>query len=157
MANEIAVPDSQITTADVVAFITNGTPIPVVAEDPEAIAARIDAQVLAASSVAELFGETSVIHARDYLAKAFTLLRVEWRPSSFEDNTDGLPFFAILHIVDMNGEPQVITTGARSVMMKAAKAQHEGWLPLSVRIVESEKKTANGYKPLDLVAAPSGF
>ena len=96
-----------------------------------------------------------MIHARDYLAKAFTLLRVEWRPSDIEG--DGLPFFAVMHIVDMNGEAQVITTGARSVCMKAAKAQHEGWLPLSVRIVQSDKKTASGYQPLDLVAAPNNF
>ena len=155
MSNEMAVPDSSITTADVVAFITTGAPIPIVAEDPETIAARIDAQILAAGSVEELFGETTVIHARDYLAKAFTLLRVEWRPSDIEG--DGLPFFAVMHIVDMNGEAQVITTGARSVVMKAAKAQHEGWLPLQVRIVQSDKKTASGYQPLDLVAAPNNF
>jgi hypothetical protein len=155
MSEAVAVPDSTISTADVVAHLTTGAPIPIVAEDPETIAARIDAQILSAGSVEELFGEQSVIHARDYLAKAFTLLRVEWRPSDIEG--DGLPFFAVMHIVDMNGEAQVITTGARSVCMKAAKAQHEGWLPLSVRIVQSDKKTASGYQPLDLVAAPNNF
>jgi hypothetical protein len=157
MSNEMAVPDPSITNDDVVAYLTTGAPLPIVVEDSDTIAARIDSQILAASSVEELFGESSVIHARDYLAKAFTLLSVEWRPSSFDDSENSLPFFAVLHIVDMDGVPQVITTGARSVMMKAAKAQLEGWLPLSVRIVEADKKTANGYKPLELVAAPNGF
>lgn len=155
MATTPAVPDSSITTEDVVAFLTTGKPLAVVAEDPEVIAARIDSQILAATSVDELFGESKVIHARDYLAKAFTLLSVEWRPSDIEG--EGLPFFAVMHIVDMDGVPQVLTTGARSVLMKAAKAQQEGWLPLSVRIVQSDKKTASGYQPLDLVAAPAGF
>jgi len=158
MSDAVAVPDSTISTADVVAHLTTGAPLPIVVEDPETIAARIDSQILAASSVEELFGQSSAaIHARDYLSKAFNLLSVEWRPSSFDDSENSLPFFAILHIVDMDGVPQVITTGARSVMMKAAKAQLEGWLPLSVRIVEADKKTANGYKPLELVAAPNGF
>jgi hypothetical protein len=157
MSEAVAVPDSTISTADVVAHLTTGAPLPIVVEDPETIAARIDSQILAATSVEELFGQSAAIHARDYLAKAFNLLSVEWRPSSFDDSENSLPFFAILHIVDMDGVPQVITTGARSVMMKAAKAQLEGWLPLSVRIVEADKKTANGYKPLELVAAPHGF
>jgi hypothetical protein len=157
MSEAVAVPDSPISTADVVAHLTTGAPLPIVVEDSETIAARIDSQILAATSVEELFGESAAIHARDYLSKAFNLLSVEWRPSSFEDGENSLPFFAVLHIVDMDGVPQVITTGARSVMMKAAKAQLEGWLPLSVRIVEADKKTANGYKPLELVSAPSGF
>ncbi len=157
MGNEIAVPESSITAADVVEFIESGgtKSFAIVTEDPATIAARIDAQILSASSVEELFGEREVIHARDYLNKPFRLLDVEWRPSDIEG--DGLPFFAVMHIATMDGEPAVLTTGARSVLLKVAKAQKEGWLPLEVRLVQSEKKTASGYQPLDLAPAPGMF
>jgi hypothetical protein len=62
-----------------------------------------------------------------------------------------------MHIATMDGEPAVLTTGARSVLLKIAKAQKENWLPIEVRLVQSEKKTASGYQPLDLAAAPGGF
>ena len=96
-----------------------------------------------------------MIHGQDYLNKPFTLVDVSWRPSDIEGQ--GLPFYAVLNIVTLDGEQKVLTTGARSILMKIAKAQSEGWLPLSVKIVQSDKKTENGYQPLDLVAAPSGF
>lgn len=153
--NTPAVPDTSVTSLDVVDYFATGRALPVVAEDPAAIAARIDAEILNASSVEELFGERSVIHARDYLNRPFRLLDVEWRPSTYDE--EGLPFFAVLHIVTTDGEPAVMTTGARSVMLKAAKAASAGWLPLSVRLVQSEKATDSGYRPLDLVAAPDGF
>jgi hypothetical protein len=157
MASEMAVPDSSISAADVVAFIESGgaKSFPIVVEDPAVIAARIDSQIMNATSVEELFGEREVIHARDYLNKPFRLLNVEWRPSDIEG--DGLPFFAVMHIATLDGEPAVLTTGARSVLLKVAKAQKENWLPLEVRLVQSEKKTASGYQPLDLAPAPGMF
>lgn len=154
-SNTPAVPDSTVSAVDVLDYFATGRTLPIVVEDPAVVAARIDAEILNASSVEELFGERSVIHARDYLNRPFRLLDVEWRPSTFDE--EGLPFFAVLHIVTTDGEPAVMTTGARSVMLKAAKASSAGWLPLSVRLVQAEKATDNGYRPLDLVAAPDGF
>jgi len=146
-----------ITASDVVKYVETGGEykIVVASEDPSVIAARIDAEILNASSVEELFGERAVIHGRDYLNKSFTLVDVEWRSSDIEG--EGLPFYAVFHIVTMDGETAVLTTGARSVLMKAAKAQSEGWLPLQVKLVQSEKKTESGYQPLDLVSAPAPF
>ena len=157
MTSTPAVPENAISASDVVEFIESGgtKSFAIVVEDPATIAARIDSQILSASSVEELFGEREVIHARDYLNKPFRLLNVEWRPSDIEG--DGLPFFAVMHIATMDGEPAVLTTGARSVLLKVAKAQKEGWLPLEVRLVQSEKKTASGYQPLDLMPAPGMF
>lgn len=157
MANEIISIDGGISPSDVVAYVKSGGAhkITVATEDPSVIAARIDAQILEASSVEELFGDREVIHGRDYLNKPFRLFDVEWRPSDIEG--EGLPFYAVFHIVTLDGETKVLTTGARSVLMKAAKAQMEGWLPLDVKLVQSEKKTESGYQPLDLVAAPGLF
>ena len=68
-----------------------------------------------------------------------------------------MPFYGVFHIVTTDGEIKVLTTGARSVLLKAAKAQYEGWLPLWVKLTQSEKKTEAGYQPLDLAQAPEGF
>jgi hypothetical protein len=149
--------DAGLTASDVIKFVESGGTysIPISQEDPAVISARIDAQIFEATSVEELFGEREVIHGQDYLNKPFTLVDVAWRPSDIEGQ--GLPFYAVLTIVTIDGEQKVLTTGARSILMKIAKAQSEGWLPLSVKIVQSDKKTENGYQPLDLVAAPAGF
>ena len=157
MSNEIVQMDAGLTASDVIKFVESGGTysIPISHEDPAVISARIDAQIFEAASVEELFGEREVIHGQDYLNKPFTLVDVSWRPSDIEGQ--GLPFYAVLNIVTLDGEQKVLTTGARSILMKIAKAQSEGWLPLSVKIVQSDKKTENGYQPLDLVAAPAGF
>ena len=155
--SEIIVSEGGIQASDVVKYVESGGThkITVATEDPSAIAARIDAQIFQASSVEELFGERDVIHGRDYLNKPFRLVNVEWRPSDIEG--EGLPFYAVFHIADIDGEMKVLTTGARSVLMKAAKALSEGWLPIDVKLVQSEKKTESGYQPIDLVAAPGLF
>lgn len=142
--------------ADVIAYVESGgtKTFTVASEDPATIAARIDAQIFTAGSIEELLGGREVIHARDYLNKPFSLTDVEFRPSSIEG--DGLPFYAVLHIVDTDGAINVVTTGARSVCMKLAKIKAENWLPVWLRFIEAEK-TANGYTPLDIVAAPQGF
>lgn len=157
MANEIVAMDGGITPQDVLRYVESGGTykIALPAQDPEAVAERINLEIINASSVDELFGEREVIHGRDYLNKPFNLLDVEYRPSDIDG--EGLPFYGVFHIVTPDGETKVLTTGARSVLLKAAKAQYEGWLPLWVRIVQSDKKTENGYQPLDLQAAPEGF
>jgi hypothetical protein len=121
-------------------------------QDPEAIRSRLDAQVLNAESAEELFGGSEVIAAKQFLNKPFGLLSVDFLPSDIEG--EGLPFYAILQIVDGNGERHTLSCGARSVVQKAAVAQANGWLPRWLKITEG-KQTAAGYKPLDLVAAPS--
>ena len=157
MSKEIVSMSGGITASDVLKFVeSNGAyTITVAAENPEIIAARINSEIMSAETPEALFGEREVIHGRDYLNKPFQLLDVEYRPSDIEG--EGLPFYGVFHIVTRDGEVKVMTTGARSVLLKAAKAQAENWLPLWVRLVQSEKKTENGYQPLDLASAPEGF
>jgi hypothetical protein len=90
-----------------------------------------------------------VLHAQDYLNTPFQLLSVEWRNS----DQGGLPFYAVMQVILSDGEIVPMTTGARSVMLKAAKAHDAGWLPLWVKITKSDKPTEAGNFPLDLVAA----
>ena len=149
--------DGSITAQDVLRYIeSNGAyEIERIEEDPEVIAARINARIMGASSAAELFGaEAEALSAKDYLNRPFSLVDIEWRTSS---EKDGLPFFAVFHIADIDGEAHVLTVGARTVCLKAAKAQFEGWLPVWVQLDKSDKPTASGYYPLDLISAPAPF
>ena len=122
--------------------------------DPSEVAARIERQDLEATSIEQLLGSSEMVAGKDFVDKPFQVQRVEWQLSDID--SAALPFYAVLHGVTYEGEAVVIGVGARSVVRKAAKVEHEGWLPVWVKIVRG-KKTAEGYYPLDLVAAPEPF
>ena len=119
--------------------------------DPAETARRIALRDLAASSIDELLGGTETISGRDYVNKPFTLLSVEWQISEIEG--EGLPFYAVLHVADINGEKKTLTTGATTVVRKLAVIDARGWLPAALKIVKLPKTDA-GYEPFDLVKAP---
>ena len=128
-------------------------------EDNEAISRRIEAQTLEATSAAELFGGgEDVLHARDMIGRPLQFLSVEWRPSDLEG--EGLPFYALVKVADTQGEVRLMSTGARNIVLKLAKAQAAGWLPQWLKVVEvTVKNPVKGRSaPLDvvLVDAPVG-
>jgi len=118
----------------------------------EDTARKIAERDINAQSLDELLGGGSdTISGRDYINKPFSLTGVEWQPSEIAG--EGLPFYAVLHVISMDGEPKVITTGATSVVRKVAVMAQNGWLPAWVKITKGAKTEA-GYEPLDLVKAP---
>jgi len=120
--------------------------------NPEETAKRIAERDINAQSLDELLGGGSdTISGRDYVNKPFSLTNVEWQPSDIAG--EGLPFYAVLHVVTLDGEPKVITTGAISIVRKVAVMSQNGWLPAWVKIVKGSKTEA-GYEPLDLAKAP---
>ena len=146
--------DTSVTASQVLEYIQSGGAVQIafIEENPEDVARRINARILNASSPEELFGDAKVIHARDYLNRPFQLLAIDWRPSDIDG--EGFPFYGVFQIADVNGEVHVLTTGAKSVLMKAAVAEKNGWLPLWVQIQKSDKPTAAGNFPLDMNSAP---
>ena len=144
--------DGEITTTEALRALTDPTyQLPDFERDPETVQAEMDARVLSAESVDDLFGERAeALHAKDYIGRPFLLSGIAgWRPS---DQPDGGPVFVVLDIVTADGEKRVMTTGARAIMLRVAKASQEGWLPLWVRVVE-DPPTAAGYRPLNLARA----
>lgn len=119
--------------------------------DPEQAARRIAQRDIAANSLDELLGTSDTISGRDYVNRPFTLLSVEWQPSEIDG--DGLPFYAVLHGVNLDGEAITITTGAITVVRKVAIMDCRAWFPAAVKITKGPKTDA-GYEPLDLVKAP---
>ena len=121
--------------------------------DPEETARRIALRDLTATSADDLLGggSSETISGRNYINKPFTITGGEWQRS--DDAYDaGLPFYAVCHIVTLDGEAKVLTTGATTVVRKLAKLAVENWLPVKVKIVKGPKTDA-GFEPLDLVAA----
>jgi hypothetical protein len=120
--------------------------------DPKETARRIAQRDLSATSLDELLGggDSEVISLRDYVNKPFTITGVEWQQSDIEG--DGLPFYAVCHIITLDGEIKVATTGAATVVRKLAVIGANNWFPAKVQIKKAPK-TAAGYEPLDLVKA----
>ena len=148
--------DSEQLSSDlVVELFTSGdidrVRIELAPEDPEVVAARILQRKLSATSVYELSG-SNAIGSKSFIERPFLLQRVEWQGSDGA-YADALPFFAVLHGVDLEtGEQIVLTSGAKSIVLTAALSATRGWLPQAFRITST--KTANGYDALDLVAVP---
>ena len=146
--------DEAIPAEAVLSFLNDPTSVDLLAfkEDPEAIAKRITDAKLAAESLEQLLGGTETVKARDFINKPFQALSVDFRPSDIEGEGTGV--YAVIEIVDGNGERHALTCGGRGVVENLAIMAVRGWFPASVKIIEG-KQTAAGYKPLDLVAAGS--
>jgi hypothetical protein len=151
----VAVGGEGITSAQVVELFETGdiyaATFALQAADPDEVRNRIRDRELGASSPEELFGGGEVTSGKNYINKPFSLQSVEWQPSDIAG--EGLPLYAVLHVVTPEGEAKVLTCGAEGVVRKAAIAAARGWLPLWLKITEG-KTTEAGYKPLDLVSAP---
>lgn len=149
-----AVLEAAITSQDVVNYITNPDAYPLswIAEDPEAIAARIEAQELTAQTAAQLFGgQTDALHGEDLIGINFQLISCQWRQSDYTEN-GGLPVFGVFTIALHDGSIETLICGARSVVRKAAIAEAKGFLPYWVKM-EAIPAKEKGRKPiLDLVA-----
>lgn len=153
MASSEVVNIDALDTSAVLSILANGSSAKYVFKpaNPEETAKRIAARDFNASSLDELLGGSSeTISGRDYINRPFTLVAVEWQASDIEGQ--GLPFYAVCHIVTLDGEQKVLTTGATTVVRKLAKIASENWLPAKLKITKGPKTEA-GYEPLDLVKA----
>lgn len=148
--------DLELNTANVVSLLTdastNWSKLSFRISNPEETAARIAQRELTAASIEELLGGGDTISGKDYIGKPFCVNAVDWQASDIQG--EGLPFYAVIHAADINGESLTITTGARTVVRKLAIMAANGWLPAWVKIVKGPKTEA-GYEPLDLAKAES--
>lgn len=120
--------------------------------DPVEAQKEIVKRILAAESADQVLGGSDAIHARDVLDVPFELRGVRFLRSSFEGSGPGI--FAVMDAVLVtSGEVVAITCGGLNVMAQAAKLAQLGSLPADVKIVESDRPTAAGYRPMWLEAA----
>lgn len=151
MSNEsevVEVPESDsVTYSDLERVLFKGDTL----EAPDATeqASGIVRRIMDAKTAEDVLGESTVTHARDILDTPLQVLTVHWNKSTL---AEGLPIYAVLDCVDDDGAPVTVTCGGVRVMAQVARLAELGALPARVRILESERPTAAGFRPLRLVA-----
>lgn len=150
MTNEIALPDD----ANLARFLTAASEQ--TAElDPEQVTLDIITRIVNAETVDDVFGGSDAIHARDFLGTAFTLLAIKFNPSTVAGA--GPDFYGVMEGAAKDGEKLTITCGSKNVMAQAWKLQDMRALPVNVQIMESERPTKDGYRPMWLEKAAVDF
>lgn len=117
-------------------------------QDPQQAALDMVRQILAAETVEDVLKRAEALHARDILDQTIVLTGVRFNESDL--GGDGPDFYALLEIVDENGEAQVVTCGAITVMAQVWKLNELGALPMRAVLREAEKATKSGFKPMHL-------
>lgn len=122
-----------------------------VVEDPADISRQIIDQLLAAGSDDELQAFGNAEGWREYLGVPMELLNFKWLRSTFESG-EGLPVYVVVQATDLAaGELRTLTTGSANVLAQLSNMARRGTLVGGVwRLVEAEKATRAGYKPLML-------
>jgi hypothetical protein len=116
--------------------------------DPNQAALDMVQRILNAETVEDVLKRAEAIHARELVDQTIVLTGVRFNESDLK--ADGPGFYALLEIVDENGEAQVVTCGAVTVMAQAWKLNKLGALPMRVVLREAEKETKNGFRPMHL-------
>jgi hypothetical protein len=118
----------------------------VTAEDPDAIAAEIVARILAAETVDEVLAPRGTIPIGHLLGEPIEVRAVRWHRS---DYADGPAVYAVADVVIAGtGERATVTCGARNVMAALWRLDDLGVLPITVEVVEAERASRAGYRPL---------
>lgn len=122
-------------------------------EDPREVQMQIIARILDSDGLDEILGGTTSTQGKDILGRPFTLRGARWMRSSLADE-QALPLFIIMDCSMLDtGEELAVTTGALNVLAQVFAMQKQDLLPADVKLVESEKPTAQGYRPQWLTPA----
>lgn len=116
--------------------------------DPSELTWDIAERLALADSAEALFGDSGPVGWRTQLGRPVLVQRVRWFQGNYEE---GAGFYALVDAADATtGERLLLTSGATSVLIQLAKADAMGWLDKPVTARESDRATANGYKPYKL-------
>lgn len=107
-------------------------------------------RIVAAESVEDILGEQTILHAKDVLGRPLIITGYHFTESDFDDQT--IDFYMIFECVTPNGEPYPVTCGAVNAMAQLYALADKGALPIVAQLVETEKPTKKGYRPIWLRA-----
>jgi hypothetical protein len=144
MSNAV-VPASEARIAEFLAAASNQEPV-----DPAVAAMDIVRRILAADSIEDVLKGTPAIHAADVVNTPLIITGFTFNESDLTESGPG--FYMLIDCADSQGEPYKVTCGAVNVMAQLWRLQQLEALPLVAKIVESEKKTKAGYRPMWLEA-----
>lgn len=120
-------------------------------EDPQQIQQAITKAILDAPDLDSLLAPTTTTPAAEVTGRPLIIRGLRWMKSSFDE---GPSVYVIIEAVARDtGELLTVSCGALGVMAKLYRATSQGWALPPVIIHKATKATANGYYPLDLIAA----
>lgn len=136
----------QGTVEEFMAILMDELEPPEISTDPEAISREIMQQLFDAESDADMEIVGNATSWQDLLGVPVELHGFRWRPSAYDQ---GAKVFVVVVANRMdNGEKVVLTTGAQNVLAALANFERRKRWPVVVRLLESEKETAKGFRPL---------
>lgn len=115
-------------------------------EDAEQASRDIVMQILQAADADEILEGAEVTPAKAMLGKPLRINGARAKKSAYEE---GATMYVLIDAVDLGtGEVVKISCGSRNVLAQLYRTYQLNAFPLDCRILESERPTANGFRPL---------
>lgn len=124
---------------------------PEISTDPEAVTREILTQILSAETDEEMLIAGSATPWQDLLGIPVEISKFHWRSSGYDKGAK--VFFVVMATRLDTGESVVLTTGGQNVLAQLINLARRDRFPWVGKLVEAEKETANGFKPLWLIPA----
>ena len=107
--------------------------------------------ILTATSFEEMFLGAGTEPDKELFDVNLNLQEVTFQKSTYEE-ADGFPFYVVLKGKRIDDGTDFLTVcGAWQVVLVCYRMVKENWLPRNVRLHRSERETARGYRPINLL------
>ena len=114
--------------------------------DPEQASRDIVLRILQAEDVDAVLDQAGTTPCQDIIGKP---IRISGARAMKSDYEGGASMYLLLDVTDLQtGEQLLVSCGARNVMAQLYRVTQLRGFPLDCRILESERPTAQGYRPL---------
>lgn len=154
MADEVVTIPAPGSLEELEAILMDELEPPEVSSDPEAISREIMLQILRAETDEDMLAIGSATSWQELLGIPVELRKFHWLPSRYDQGAK--VFFVVTGTRLDTGENVVLTTSGQNVLAQLINLQRRDRFPSVWRLVESEKETARGFKPLWLEKVEAG-
>lgn len=127
---------------------------PEVSTDPEAISREIMQQILKAETDEDMLAIGQATSWQELMGIPVELRKFHWLPSRYDQGAK--VFFVVTGTRLDNGENVVLTTSGLNVLAQLVNLQRRGRFPSVWKLVQAERETQRGFKPLWLEPVKQG-
>lgn len=146
-AGQVAVrSDDVVALHEVREALISGAPVPEI--DADQIAEAITRRLLEATDLDQIMNPKGRDTSEKWFDVPVTLRGAVFMPSDIEEAK--VPVYAVLDVVDDNGEPHIWTCGARGLVVQLLHLREQGALPRKVMLVRVGKPKPNRSQPIYL-------
>jgi hypothetical protein len=146
MADEVVTIPAPGSLDELQAILLDELEPPEVSTDPEAISREIMVQILSAETDADMLAIGQATPWQELMGLPVELHKFHWLPSRYDKGAK--VFFVVTAIRLDTGENVVLTTSGNNVLAQLINLQRRKRFPSVWKLVEADKETANGFKPL---------